>query len=136
MEYITTYGWAILVILIIGVVVWQMGWFDINSKFQPGFSGFSILVPQDWKVANAETCTLSVRFLNAAGESLENVTVSGGSACNPADMETGEYTLCTKDLGTCGSDGSGYNENLIVTYIRAADGQEFQTAGTLWGNSE
>lgn len=31
MEYIMTYGWAVLVVIIVGVVMWQMGIFGLDT---------------------------------------------------------------------------------------------------------
>lgn len=136
MEYITTYGWAILIVIIVGVVIWQLGILDINNRFAPGFSGFSILVPRDWEVtAVGQQCTLSVQLLNGANEEMNEVATVGGSSCVPSTVPVGRLTICGKEIGNCGSVGSSYNEMIVVTYKRS-DGQQFQTAGNLWGNVE
>lgn len=135
MEYITTYGWAILIILIVGVVIWQLGLLDINSRFTPGVSGFSMVVPVDWKV-EAGSCTMYVEFLNGAGEGITNATAVGGSDCDPTTVPAGGMTTCSRVTSACGSGGTAYNEFMTVTYRRSSDGQQFQTAGNVWGNVE
>jgi hypothetical protein len=132
MEYITTYGWAILVVVIIGIVIWQLGLFDFQSRFAPGSSGFSMLVPRDWEVRSAGGgCTLSVQLYNGAGEGISDAAIGGGS-CAPTNVSTGSYTICGKTVGNCGGGGSAYEEKVVVTY--SAHGQSFQTAGVIWGN--
>jgi len=137
MEYVTTYGWAILVVIIVGVVIWQLGLLDFNSRFAPGMSGFSILVPREWKVsAVGQQCTLSLQLLNGGGEEITGVATVGGSDCVNSTVPAGGMTTCGKDLGSCGSAGSSYNVMVIVTYNRSSDNQQFQTAGNIWGNVE
>ena len=137
MEYITTYGWAILIVIIIGVVVWQLGLFDFESRVAPGYTGFSVLVPKDWAMLKSgTTCALSVQLLNSAGEQLDSPVVVGGVACAPDTIEAGSYTICGKSFDGCGDAGSHFNELFAVEYHRSSDNQSFQTAGELWGNIE
>ena len=137
MEYITTYGWAVLVVVIVGVVLWQMGFFDFSSRISPHYSGFSILVPIDWEFTTTSptTCSLSVVFSNGAGEDLSSVAVLGGDTCIPSDLPPGETTVCTKTPDICPSPGKAYRQELVVTYRRSSDNQSFQTAGIIWGNA-
>jgi len=133
MEYITTYGWAVLIIGIIGVVLWQLGLFDFNSRITPGFSGFSVLVPKDWSMS-AGSCVLYVDLVNGAGEELTELEVDGGS-CTPDTVQAGGTSICSLPLSGCGG-GDSYNEEMIVTYNRSSDGQQFQSAGQVWGSIE
>ncbi len=137
MEYMSTYGWALIVVTIAGIVFWQMGLFDIESRITPGFSGFSVLVPSEWRLARSgSTCTLSVYLLNGAGETINAIRVKGGNLCVPDEAGAGEGTLCSKTLSQCGAKGGSYKEMMVITYQRASDNQSFQTAGVLWGNIE
>jgi len=137
MEYMMTYGWAILVVAIIGIVVWQMGLFKISSQITPGTSGFSILVPQEWLLVGVGgTCTLRVVLLNGAGEELNSLSVVGGNACTPSTVVTGDNVVCTKTINVCGGPGDAYEADIVITYQRSSDNQSFQTAGEIWGNVE
>jgi hypothetical protein len=44
MEYLMTYGWAILVVMIVGIAMWRLGVFNMGSS-TPTSSGFSTLKP-------------------------------------------------------------------------------------------
>jgi len=33
-EYLATYGWAVLVVIIVGVVLWQMGIFEAGTDYE------------------------------------------------------------------------------------------------------
>jgi hypothetical protein len=45
MEYLMTYGWAILVVMIVGIVMWQLGIFNMGGTTMTA-SGFAKLKPQ------------------------------------------------------------------------------------------
>lgn len=136
-----TYSWAILAVVIVGVVLWQMGLFDLGGKQSPGYTGFSILVPLDWQmtyVGASSECSLSVQLSNAAGEAIHDITIEG-SPCTPNNLSAGRATICTKDLAmgtgsTCNEPGRSYKEGVIITYTRTATGESFQSAGVLWGS--
>ena len=144
MEYITTYGWAILVVTIIGIVLWQMGVFDFGSRVTPTYSGFSVLTPSDWAMVKAgAVCTFSVELTNGAGEALNQTRLSTGEVCNvgggpagPGFVAAGQKTVCTKVMTGCGDAGHSYEEMLVVEYVRSSDDQAFQSAGVIWGNIE
>lgn len=137
MEYATTYGWAILIILIVGVVLWQMRVFDIQGRVTPGSSGFSGLVPIEWSLTKSGgSCSLNVMLANGAGEDLTGVAVPGEGGCVPGAVLTGDTTICQKTPGSCPDPGGAFEEELVVEYRRASDNQSFQTAGTLWGSAE
>ena len=137
MEYITTYGWAILVVIIVGVVLWQMGIFDFGSRVTPTYSGFSVLTPSDWALTKSGAiCTFSVEFINGAGEELNSTQLSTGEACVPQLVAAGQKTVCTKVMTGCGDPGHSYEEMLVVTYVRSSDDQAFQSAGVIRGNIE
>ena len=40
MEYLMTYGWAILVVTIALLVMWQLGIFNLSGSVSSGSSGF------------------------------------------------------------------------------------------------
>jgi hypothetical protein len=137
MEYLMTYGWAILVVLIVGIVVWEMGLFDFESRITPGYSGFSVLVPADWGMSKgAPDCSFSVLFENGAGEEIRSIQVADGSSCTPSSVGAGGDSLCRISGISCGSAGKAYNREMSVMYMRSSDNMSFQSSGTLWGNIE
>lgn len=133
MEYLMTYSWAILVVIIVGVVIWQMGLFDLGGKEMPGYSGFSIVVPRDWEMTyiGGSQCTFSVQFSNGAGEDIGTLAMDGNN-CNPNNISAGGWTVCSKATSCTGA-GDHYDETVIATYTRIATGENFQSAGTFWG---
>jgi len=47
MEYLMTYGWAILVVMVVGIVMWQMGVFNVGGSSPPRVSGANYQRPID-----------------------------------------------------------------------------------------
>jgi hypothetical protein len=135
-EYMSTYGWAILVISIIGVVIWQLGLFDMNSKLTPTYSGFSVLVPREWAMKDmGNSCVFTVLMANGAGEGLSTISIEG-NACTPQNITQGATSVCQRTIQSCAAAGGDYELDAVITYQRASDGQAFQSAGTFWGNVE
>jgi len=134
MEYMTTYGWAVLIVGIIGVVLWQLGLFDFGSRVTAGSSGFSVLLPTAWSMGEG-SCVLYVDLANGAGEELTDLEVNG-VPCTPDIVQAGGSSICSKAMGDCGKGGESYSKEIIVTYHRSSDNQSFQTAGEVWGNIE
>jgi hypothetical protein len=78
MEYMMSYGWAILLIMMVGAVMWRLGIFDTQSSAVTS-SGFPVLKPL---LATCETRNASVwgsqnrrgfscQFVNNAGTNIE-----------------------------------------------------------------
>ncbi|HIE34505.1 MAG TPA: hypothetical protein EYP86_05140, partial [Candidatus Altiarchaeales archaeon] len=85
MEYLMTYGWAILVVMIVGVVLWKLGIFGggASGNKATGFIGSKIGVIDASIKCN--TTTMSFIVTNQAGSTLSNVNVSVASGdCNDA----------------------------------------------------
>lgn len=138
LEFMTTYGWALLIIAIAAAVLWQMGVFEFQSRINPSYTGFSILIPREWAMDKGpESCALSAVFANEAGEELSELVLVGGGSCAPnTTVEAGDLVVCSRAVATCAGRGDPYDENVVVAYKRSYDNQSFQTAGTLWGNIE
>ena len=69
LEYLQTYSWAILVVLIVGVVLWQLGIFGSHSgsNTSSGFTAMKILNPSIIYRENTEDNAFNFTFVNAAG---------------------------------------------------------------------
>ncbi|HEX08317.1 MAG TPA: hypothetical protein ENG38_00725 [Thermoplasmatales archaeon] len=94
MEYLMTYGWAIMVVMIVGVVLWQMGVFNLGGSrtTATGFEKIKPLNPGDIKVSSAGGGNISIVFTNVAGGTITitsaNVTFSAppGVSCTTAHV--------------------------------------------------
>jgi uncharacterized protein (UPF0333 family) len=129
MEYLMTYGWAILVVIIVGVVLWQMGIFNPSGGTAPGSSGFGSVRAKDW------SCSIvngpSVQWVNGAGEKI-TVTVPTGATCvDPADGSTvaaaGTFNASANAIFVCTWAAAGS----VCSDLNAGDRYEF-TADLSW----
>ena len=77
MEYLMTYGWAILVVLIVGIVLWQLGIFSGlggGANTSTGFSAGKIgIIDAGTKCT---TTNVSLLLTNQAGAPLTNIVVN------------------------------------------------------------
>lgn len=131
MEYLMTYGWAILVVMIVGVVLWQLGVFNVGQG-NLVTTGFVKMQPLTPSIAYRDD-TFTASFTNALGTTikLNNVTINetiSGIACevNAADV-TPALTQSVKAGGTftvipstCPAKTDGEAYDLVVTIQYAA----------------
>ena len=145
LEYLMTYGWMLLIIGIVGVVLYQYGVFTPPST-PPGCTGFSQAKPIDWKATANGTLTLTL--INDAGTKIQitrvNATIFTNNMCpwtGPAqDMRAGEsipLSMTSSCLST-GSPGSGeyYKADIIIVYTNVASGIGHNSVGECHGTLE
>jgi hypothetical protein len=89
MEYLMTYSWAILVVAIVGMVLWQIGVFDTHEAAIP--TEWSTLKPMPPTIAySAAGNSFEAGFINVAGSPIRityagiDETISGGACTNVA----------------------------------------------------
>jgi len=89
LEYLVTYGWAILAIVIIAAVLWYFGVFN-PSKWTGGrqCGGFSSFTCIDYTNTAANA---TVVLGNAVGRQLD---ITGGATCTPAIVGANQQTSC------------------------------------------
>ena len=92
MEYLMTYSWAILVVAIVGMVLWQIGVFDTPEAAIP--TGWSTLKPMSPTIVySAAGDSFEAGFINVIGSPIRitdvdiNETISGGGACTNVAVE-------------------------------------------------
>jgi hypothetical protein len=143
LEYMMTYGWAVLIVLIIGVVVWQMGLLDLSQNINPDKRGFSQVAPLDWRLAEDGTFTVVVQ--NNAGTMLDitaagaNVIIGGGTCTLATGIPINDFRPAATrqlDFNTCAvtrKNGEYYRVNLSITYLNKGSGLVHVSNGVMWG---
>lgn len=136
-EYLMTYGWAILAIVVVAGVLWNMGLFGGGScgNSVTGFAGTQVSV-KDYALTNAGALTLNLR--NAAGENVEitqiDVDVSTiTQGANDWNVSTAGAVLAGT-TGPVGTAGACYSYDLAISYT--IDGVAHTARGTLNGAFE
>ncbi len=138
MEYLMTYGWAILVVLIVGIVLWKTGLFGTSAT---GQSGFDVLVPDQWKINGTNSV---IKFHNVAGRTLyvSSITVNeeGNTSATPSETPSpqrvgpgGVVTLVYNSSVCSGGTGSA---KLSVNVNYQANGLSHTDTGTIYADCE
>ncbi len=120
LEYLVTYGWAILAIVIIAAVLWYLGVFN-PGKYAGGKQngGFSTLQVIDYVTTPGSTTGyLNVTFGNAAGTTINTITATVGSTaltCDPnSNVGANSRFNCYLSILTF---STGDQIDITVTYI-------------------
>jgi hypothetical protein len=76
MEYLMTYGWAILIVIIVAAALFALGVFNPATYTQSaptGFQGF--LIPEGgWQLTSAGQLTIQLKNMAGANINITNVT--------------------------------------------------------------
>jgi hypothetical protein len=128
MEYLMTYGWAVLVVMIVGVVMWQMGIFNLGSTAVTS-SGFPKIKPQLVSCKMTIGGDFSCLFTNGAGTGLtiNQVFVSAGPCITttPAvsdKVSLGDNFMVSATGCNTGVVGDPYVADVAIAYtLRVGD---------------
>ncbi len=147
LEYLVTYGWAILAIVIIAAVLWYTGVFNPSKIAGGGKSGggFGVFTYSD-HVVTTTNATVSVgnavgRQINvtllSAGEVNGVVCGGGGSGGTVPDVApNGILTLTCGDITTLTA-GAAYDFPVKITYTDSQSGiTHVDTGGYIRGKVE
>lgn len=124
LEYMMTYGWAILIIVIVAVILYSMGIFNPRASVTAASSGFS---PFAASAAVCSSSKLTVAFTvgglpnGASSATITGASYSSGSGISPA---TGSNTGQTITV----SSGSSFNETFSAT---CTSGVGFSASGVV-----
>jgi hypothetical protein len=135
-----TYGWAILLVILVAGALFALGFFDIGSAVGNKAVGFSEIAIQAFKVDS--TGVLTAQFQNQVGKSISidyvNATYQGTTVGNssPAITNLGAgattSTITVGDIGTISS-GASYGISLKIGYTDKATNFSYTETGTLNG---
>ncbi|MCX8166971.1 MAG: hypothetical protein N3E37_03915 [Candidatus Micrarchaeota archaeon] len=69
-EYMVSYGWAILIVIVLGILLFSLGVF--NPSQTPTASGFVYIRPISWSFSGGEAhaSNITIAFENVAGQNL------------------------------------------------------------------
>lgn len=150
LEYMLTYGWAILVIILVGIMVWQLGILDMSKTTQKDSRGFSEMTLLDWVVGVDGEVDLVIQ--NNAGTMVDVDQVSadfmvggvdgGGAKCTDwtdgiTDFRPGSVQKITlENCGPNGDPGDYFKMNITIEYVNKASTLQHVSYGTLWGPLE
>jgi hypothetical protein len=161
LEFLMTYGWVLLIILVALVVMWQWGLFTLDQRVEPGSFGFwGIVVAQGNDFVLDQYGTLHVSLINNAGANLTvvscNVTIDMQMVeCNPCKDANPSLRLPGTSTRACvippgqirtlylndplwrDSPGKRFDATILIRYndSRIPDNIH-QSSGRIWGTIE
>ena len=127
LEYMMTYGWAILIIVIVAVVLYSMGIFSPSSFLSfSGITGLSGFQPASAacasngqmivKLSNSLGYQVSVSSINVTTSSGVSVTQPESATLNPGQtQEFIVFGICPK------TSGSSFSDTITVTYTEPSN---------------
>ena len=151
LEYMMTYGWAILIIVIVAVILYSMGIFNPSSSITFTSSGFSPFTVSSslcnnlgYKIAvlagpipdNANFLTISKVYLTSATGA--NATTASYTLTNPVTLKSGQSATILIPNVACNAANVHYSisANIQYSYTASTLGlQTVNTTGTVAGTS-
>lgn len=146
LEYLMTYGWAILIIIIVGGVLYYYGVFSPGKLVGESKIGFSKVDVDAWTIdTSGATPVMKIKLVNKVGKDINitNVTVTDGTNIDfhePNEkVSAGEKSdFISIDLTNLNpSSGSAYKYDVTIYYYitEYGPGTTFKSSGTLSGTA-
>ncbi|EEZ93034.1 MAG: hypothetical protein BJBARM4_0426 [Candidatus Parvarchaeum acidiphilum ARMAN-4] len=143
LEYMMTYGWAILIIVIVAVILYSMGIFNPSSSITFTSSGFSPFTVSSslcnnigYKIAvlagpipnNANSLTINKVYLTSATGA--NTTTASYTLTNPVTLKSGQSATILIPNVACNSANTHYSLSAKIQYSYTASTLGLQTVNT------
>ena len=136
-----TYSWSILVVMLVGIAMWQLGIFNLGKSTSTTFSGFPRIKPQLTLVVVGVDGTMTGYFTNGAGGPI-TVTASTGDCdfTHPTgSISAGQNFLINgTNCNVTGTLGDPYNIEVLLSYrvLSAGETADHREYGMLRGPME
>jgi len=136
MEYLMTYGWAILIVIIVAAALFALGVFNPSTYTGRAATGFGELgAPSDWQYS-ATTLTLVLRNQAGVAVTVNNVTtVQGCYDATGGPIAAGGTATFTITGCTNKASGASFSETITVSYTASGSTLERTATGTVTGSS-
>jgi hypothetical protein len=140
MEYLMTYGWAILIVIIVAAALFALGVFNPATYTQSAPTGFqSFQIPSGgYQLTSAGQLTIQLK--NMAGANINitriNATYAGtnvGTTVYSGTIAPGAaYTAVITGMPASAA-GSSYSVDVVIAYTNLDTGLAFTSTGKLTG---
>jgi hypothetical protein len=137
MEYLMTYGWAILVVMVVGIVMWQLGIFNMGGATLTA-TGFAKIKPQLAGSGISRTGNPKLIFTNGVGTQITIVSARiidmnvktrscplTSAMFVSKNVAAGENTKLSTALTSCmtpGTPGGVYQASISLNYLVTVGG--------------
>ena len=119
MEYLMTYGWALLVIVVVGAALFALGVLNPSTYTQKRCQGFQYFTYQDQKAVGGASGVISLDLVNGPSSiTITQITWGGTVLTNlggtTAPVGGQGFVVSGTYPGTAGTTGNSYS-NVAVT---------------------
>jgi hypothetical protein len=134
-----TYGWALLLIVLVVGALFALGIFDVGSFLGSKASGFSQLSLVGWRIADSGAFTIMLENHAGTGVNVTGINATLGtdtiSYSTSFTMATGakSSTVAVGTFSSPGSTGDSYTIDLTITYVDTSTGFQYVDSGTVTG---
>jgi hypothetical protein len=147
-EFLMTYGWAILIIGVAMILLWQWGVFNPTGSVKFSSLGFWGVVPADAQYRSNGELVLSIRNeIVDADINITEITISTGDAEHTYDpnpdifVSAGNTTLIpVPDNFPGGQAGGAYDMQIVISYkdnrLDQTKFPSFKSSGTIRSSIE
>ena len=138
LDFLMTYGWALIMITICVAALYSMGVFDASTFIGNRASGFSQMTATDWMLQQDGTLVLQLKNNAGTDVNITNINATYQS-------QTARYNTTTPisngqlsgnvAVGSFGAmpRGAGYSVQVAMAYTDIATGYSYVDSGTLTG---
>jgi len=119
MEYLMTYSWAILVVMLVGIAMWQLGIFNLGSSTSTTYTGFPRLKPQLTLVAVRTEGNMTSVFTNGGGGPIVITNVYGDCIFSTPDTSVSagqNFRVIGTGCDVSGIIGDPFNLEIYIEY--------------------
>ena len=133
-----TYGWAIVVVMVTGIALWQLGIFHLEGQTSASSTGFPRIKPQLTLISVNESGYFKGTFTNGAGGPVNILSITCENLSLTIPSDSVPYGANFDFIGSCGitgKKGDSYKLGILITYNTTIAG-EMQThtdKGTIRG---
>jgi hypothetical protein len=143
LEFMMTYGWALLVIGVVLVVLWQWGLFTPSGGTKSTYMGFWGVMPVDFAYKSNGTLKLSLQnniidgSINVTGINITAQGITFNPSINQA-LSAGEIFSWESVVSSGETPGNAYSILMTINYVdnRTGPATIFRSSGTLQGTVE
>lgn len=143
LEYLMTYGWVILIIIVALVIVWQWGLFQ-PKEIPNGHSGFWGVIPEDFSFDSNGNLQLSLKNDVGAKINITRIYVETGGEpytsgilnyeVSPGGRQPWSYTFSSSSAKQPA--GSRFEISIWIEYQDSRVGETYRSSGKIWGSVE
>ena len=147
-----TYGWAILIVIIVAAALWALGIFNPSTWTQGGATGFAGFQVSEWRVNSTgvvmvlKTLTANARITDVTASYGSNTWNGVGNATNPLTLAPNTQKLVyipgnvdgfIPAVGGGPATGGSYSVRVTITYtdVGSQIGGILTSTGTLSGTA-